>query len=52
LAYVLAPPKPTPSWANTMPLTDIQIRNAKPADTTIKLSDGGGLQLWIEPQRV
>jgi hypothetical protein len=24
------------------PLTDIQLRNAKPADKTYKLSDGGG----------
>ncbi|UZF95350.1 tyrosine-type recombinase/integrase [Bosea sp. NBC_00550] len=33
-----------------MPLTDITIRNAKPGDRTVKLSDGGGLQLWIEPK--
>lgn len=32
-----------------MPLTDIQIRNAKPKETQQKLSDGGGLQLWIAP---
>lgn len=32
-----------------MPLTDTQIRAAKPGTKTIKLSDGGGLQLWIEP---
>ncbi len=31
-------------------LTDIAIRNARPeADRTKKLSDGGGLQLWISP---
>lgn len=32
-----------------MPLTDREIRAAKPGERTIKLSDGGGLQLWIEP---
>jgi Arm DNA-binding domain len=32
-----------------MPLTDIEIRAAKPGDRLIKLSDGGGLQLWITP---
>jgi integrase len=32
-----------------MPLTDVQIRNAKAAPGTVKLSDGGGLQLWIMP---
>jgi integrase len=32
-----------------MPLTDIEIRKAKPGPKTIKLSDGGGLQLWLEP---
>jgi len=31
-----------------MGLTDIKIKNSKPDSTrTIKLSDGGGLQLWI-----
>lgn len=33
-----------------MPLTDLAIRNAKPAARTVKLSDGGGLQLWVEPR--
>ncbi|PNG24583.1 tyrosine-type recombinase/integrase [Methylocella silvestris] len=32
-----------------MPLTDIEIRKAKAGDRLIKLSDGGGLQLWIMP---
>jgi integrase len=32
-----------------MALTDTQIRNAKPGEKVIKLSDGGGLQLWIMP---
>jgi integrase len=32
-----------------MPLSDIAIRTAKPSDSVIKLSDGGGLQLWIMP---
>ncbi|PZN97787.1 MAG: integrase [Hyphomicrobiales bacterium] len=33
-----------------MPLTDTAIRNAKPGASTIKLSDGEGLQLWITPK--
>lgn len=33
-----------------MALTDTAIRNAKTdANRTVKLSDGGGLQLWIQP---
>lgn len=32
-----------------MPLTDTAIRAAKPAQTIQKLSDGGGLQLWVMP---
>ena len=32
-----------------MSLTEIQIRKAKPGERLIKLSDGGGLQLWITP---
>ena len=33
-----------------MPLTDRQIRNLRPAaEKTLKLSDGGGLQLWLTP---
>lgn len=32
-----------------MTLTDAKIRAAKPGPRTVKLSDGGGLQLWIEP---
>ncbi|MGJ0396058.1 MAG: tyrosine-type recombinase/integrase [Methylocystis sp.] len=32
-----------------MPLTDLEIRTAKPGDRLVKLSDGGGLQLWITP---
>ncbi len=32
-----------------MPLTDTAVKNAKPAATTDKLSDGGGLQLWVKP---
>jgi hypothetical protein len=30
-------------------LTDIAIRRAKPGERLAKLSDGGGLQLWITP---
>ena len=32
-----------------MPLTDVEIRAAKPGAQIVKLSDGGGLQLWIMP---
>jgi integrase len=33
-----------------MPLTDAAIRAAKPSsEQTLKLSDGGGLQLWVTP---
>lgn len=32
-----------------MPLTDTAIRNAKAQPEVTKLSDGGGLQLWIMP---
>ena len=32
-----------------MALTDLQIRNAKCGERLVKLSDGGGLQLWITP---
>jgi len=32
-----------------MALTDLEIRKAKQSDRLIKLSDGGGLQLWITP---
>ena len=32
-----------------MPLTELAVRNAKPADRLVKFSDGGGLQLWVFP---
>jgi Arm DNA-binding domain len=32
-----------------MPLTDLAIRRALPGAKIVKLSDGGGLQLWIMP---
>ncbi len=32
-----------------MPLTDVSIRNAKPKEKTYKLTDGGGLSLWVQP---
>ena len=32
-----------------MPLTDVQIRKAKPADRLYKLTDGGGLYLAVSP---
>jgi len=32
-----------------MPLTDAKIRTKRPGDSIQKLSDGGGLQIWISP---
>ena len=32
-----------------MPLTDMKCRNVRPGPGLRKLSDGGGLQLWIQP---
>lgn len=32
-----------------MPLTDLAIKRALPGSKIVKLSDGGGLQLWITP---
>ena len=32
-----------------MPLTDAACRAAKPRATLVKLSDSGGLQLWVQP---
>jgi integrase len=32
-----------------VPLTDLQIKGAKPGPTVRKLSDGHGLQLWVMP---
>ena len=32
-----------------MPLTELQVRSAKPQPKIAKLSDGGGLQLWVTP---
>jgi integrase len=32
-----------------MPLSDVQVRRAKQATRLVKLSDGGGLQLWVTP---
>lgn len=32
-----------------MALSDVKCRNARPASKLVKLSDAGGLQLWIQP---
>jgi Arm domain-containing DNA-binding protein len=32
-----------------MSLTDMKCRNAKPGPALRKISDGGGLQLWVQP---
>ena len=34
-----------------MPLTELQVRNAKPAERAYKLSDGEGLFLLVQPNR-
>lgn len=34
-----------------MALSDVKCRNAKPGSKLYKLSDGGGLQLWVQPTR-
>jgi integrase len=33
----------------TVPLTNTQVKQAKPSDKLRKLSDGDGLQLWVKP---
>jgi hypothetical protein len=38
-----------PSADTNMPLTDLAIKRALPGPRIIKLSDGGGLQLWLTP---
>ncbi|CAH2409336.1 tyrosine-type recombinase/integrase [Mesorhizobium escarrei] len=32
-----------------MALSDVKCRNTRPASKLVKLSDGGGLQLWVQP---
>ena len=32
-----------------MSLSDLECKNAKPGAKVVKLSDGGGLQLWVTP---
>ena len=32
-----------------MALSDVKCRNIRPASKLLKLSDGGALQLWIQP---
>jgi hypothetical protein len=32
-----------------MPLTDARCRSARPGSKLQKLTDGGGLQLWLQP---
>jgi hypothetical protein len=33
-----------------MALTELEVRRAQPGAKVVKLSDGGGLQLWIDPK--
>ena len=33
----------------TTPLTNTQVKQAKPSEKLCKLSDGDGLQLWVKP---
>lgn len=47
---MLASEANTSRKANKMPLTDKQIQNVRSTgDRISKLSDGGGLQLWVTP---
>ena len=48
LVYLLVS-RDTKTADTNMPLTEIGIRSAKPRAKIVKLSDGGGLQLWITP---
>lgn len=32
-----------------MPLSDLKVRNAKPAPTPYRLTDGAGLYVWVTP---
>src|SRR5215813_5717448 len=41
--------KPDTNTDTAMALTDLEIRSAKPRSRLVKLSDGGGLQLWVTP---
>ena len=41
--------KPPKGVAPNMALTDIAIRKAKPADSPVRLFDGGGLYLEVVP---
>jgi integrase len=49
LALLLARPTGQMVRGQQMPLTDIAIRNVKAQKSVRKLSDGGGLQLWVNP---
>jgi hypothetical protein len=35
---------------NHVAMTELEVRNSKPGAKIVKLSDGGGLQLWIDPK--
>jgi hypothetical protein len=41
--------KGEPMPKRIMPLTDLQVKNAKPKEKNYKLSDGSGLYLLITP---
>ncbi len=40
---------PMPLKRSAMPLSDVEIRNAKPAEKPVRLFDGGGLYLEVSP---
>ncbi len=48
LVYLLAPADSNRDDTN-MSLTDLSIRSAKLGERILKMSDGGGLQLWVTP---
>ena len=41
--------QPIPRGCTNMPLSDSRAKAAKPGKKLYKLSDGGGLQLWVWP---
>jgi integrase len=49
LAFRKGPSAKGQQTSQHMPLTNLQIEKAKPGPKVVKLSDGGGLQLWIMP---
>lgn len=49
LVFLLVPKRPMLVSVENVVLTDMTCRNAKAGGALYKLSDGGGLQLWVQP---